>query len=83
MLDRHVETEVNWDEYAHLGLIGIDEVALKKGHCDYVAIVTTSWRGVGSGCLGCWRIGRRKRSRRFWRRFPSRCSARLDGSART
>ena len=31
ILDRHVETEVNWDEYTYLGLIGIDEVALRRG----------------------------------------------------
>jgi transposase len=52
ILDRHVETEVKWDEYTYLGLIGIDEVALKKGHRDYVAIVTTRLEGDGIGVLG-------------------------------
>jgi transposase len=39
-LDRQIETEVNWSEIDGLGTIGIDEIALKKGHKDYAAVVT-------------------------------------------
>ena len=40
IIDRHLGAEVNWAEFAHLGVMGIDEIALKKGHQDYVMIVT-------------------------------------------
>jgi len=40
IIDRHLETQVNWVEFAHLGVLGIDEIALKKGHQDYVVLVT-------------------------------------------
>jgi transposase len=39
-LERQVEDEVNWAEVPNLGTIGIDEVAQKKGHKGYRAVVT-------------------------------------------
>lgn len=39
-LERQVDDEVNWDEVQNLGTIGIDEVAHKKGHQSYRAVVT-------------------------------------------
>ena len=41
VLDRWMETSVNWESYASISLIGLDEIALKRGHRDFVAIVTT------------------------------------------
>jgi transposase len=40
-LTRHVGTHVNWTEFDALPVIGIDEIALKKGRSNYVAIITT------------------------------------------
>jgi transposase len=40
IIDRHLGTEVNWAEIAQLEVLGLDEIALKKGHQDYVMIVT-------------------------------------------
>ena len=40
ILQRQVPSEVNWDEIDNLGTIGIDEVATKKGHKGYKAIIT-------------------------------------------
>lgn len=39
-LERQVDQEINWDEVQHLGTIGIDEVAHKKGRKSYRAVVT-------------------------------------------
>lgn len=41
VIDRWVETEVDWDEFKQIEILGIDEIALKKGHRDYVVLVTT------------------------------------------
>ena len=41
VLDRWIETSVNWEQFSSIHLIGIDEIALKRGHRDFVAIVTT------------------------------------------
>ncbi len=39
ILQRQVPSEVNWDAIDNLGTIGIDEVATKKGHKGYKAII--------------------------------------------
>ncbi len=39
-LNRQVAREVNWAEVENLGTIGIDEVAGKKGHKNYHAVIT-------------------------------------------
>ncbi len=40
MSDRHIRREVNWDEYDRIKALGRDEIALQKGHRDFVVIVT-------------------------------------------
>jgi transposase len=40
IIDRHIDAEVEWSQYSSLGTLGMDEIALKKGHRDYVVIVT-------------------------------------------
>jgi len=39
-IERYISTEVHWKEIKRLFVIGIDEIALKKGHKDFVTIVT-------------------------------------------
>jgi transposase len=39
-LERQVESDLRWDEVQNLGTIGIDEVAHKKGHKHYRAVLT-------------------------------------------
>ena len=40
-LSRRIQASVDWTEYDELKVIGIDEVALKKGHKNYAAIIST------------------------------------------
>ncbi|CAK0764043.1 transposase [Gammaproteobacteria bacterium] len=40
IIDRNVDKEVNWGNIGRLDVIGVDEVSLKKGHKDFVVIVT-------------------------------------------
>ena len=44
IINRHVSPEVNWNEFEDLEIVGVDEIALKKGRKDYVAIVSTRLR---------------------------------------
>lgn len=41
ILEREVETKVDWTKFSQIEILGLDEIALKKGHRDYVTIVTT------------------------------------------
>jgi transposase len=40
ILDKNIDSEINWDEITQLNCIGIDEIALKKGHKDFVTVVS-------------------------------------------
>ena len=40
IIDRRIEVEIDWSEVDRLDIIGIDEISLKKGHQNYVTIVT-------------------------------------------
>ncbi|HYF65964.1 MAG TPA: hypothetical protein VD886_24255 [Herpetosiphonaceae bacterium] len=45
VVTRWMETTVDWASLPPFAILGIDEIALKKGHGDFVAIVTahTGW----------------------------------------
>jgi len=40
VLERRISASVDWGQYVTLGVIGLDEIALKKGHRNFVVIVT-------------------------------------------
>ena len=41
VLDREVSKEVDWSKYTDLEVLGIDEISDRKGHQDYLAIIST------------------------------------------
>lgn len=40
VLKRSVETQVNWNEFDQIEVVGIDEIALKRGHRDFITLVS-------------------------------------------
>ena len=40
IIDRYVDKKVDWNELKELPILGIDEIALKKGHRDFVTVIT-------------------------------------------
>ena len=40
VLERRISASVDWWQYTELGVLGLDEIALKKGHRNFVVIVT-------------------------------------------
>ncbi len=79
ILDRYIETKVNWDQYSYLGLIGIDEVALKKGHRDYVAIITMPLEGGGVSVLGVLADRKKETLKAFLGAIPARLRRTIRG----
>ena len=41
ILDRYIDSGVDWSLFKKLGLVGIDEISLKKGYRDYVTLITS------------------------------------------
>lgn len=40
MLNNLVHREVDWDQYSDLDIIGIDEISNRKGHQDFIAVIS-------------------------------------------
>ena len=40
IIDRHLSEKVDWSPFSELPIIGVDEISLKKGHRDDVALIT-------------------------------------------
>jgi len=40
IIDRHIDKKINWDLIEKIVLLGLDEISSKKGHKDFVTIVT-------------------------------------------
>jgi transposase len=40
IIDRYIEREINWEDLTPVDVLGLDEISLKKGHRDFVAIIT-------------------------------------------
>lgn len=40
MIARHLGNTIDWHQFTRLDVIGLDEIALKKGHKNFVTIVT-------------------------------------------
>jgi len=52
VLERRVDTSVDWSEITKVEILGLDEIALKKGHRDYVTLVTGRLRDGEITILG-------------------------------
>jgi hypothetical protein len=46
VIDRCIRREVDWSEYERLPTLGLDEIALKKGHRDFVVIAKEELPGA-------------------------------------
>lgn len=71
-VDRQVATEVNWEEIESLPVLGLDEIALKKGHRDFVVPVKTRLPDGQLKLLGVLANRRRETVEQFLRQIPKR-----------
>jgi transposase len=86
IIDRYISTEVNWESIRRLDVIGIDEIALKKGHKDFVTIVTMRV-GNTTRILAVLKDRKKETVKTFFSRIPTRvrktvravCSDMYDG----
>jgi transposase len=86
VVDRNIDKEVDWESIKELDLIGIDEIAIKKGHQDFVAIVTGR-SDDGIQVLGVLKDRSKQTVKEFFSSIPKRlrisvryvCSDMYDG----
>lgn len=61
ILGRYIKLDINWKEIKELNVIGIDEIALRKGHQNFVTLISAQDRNNGVQILGILE-GRKKES---------------------
>ena len=69
---RNVSTKVDWGEFESLDTLGIDEIALKKGHQDYVVPITARLADGRVKILTVLPNRKKKTVKKFLRSIPQR-----------
>jgi len=82
VIDREIAKEVDWRKIARLDVLGIDEIALKKGHKDFVVIVTGRINGE-TVILGVLKDRMKSSVKDFFQGFPIGCEGAYNTFART
>jgi len=69
---RNVSPKVDWEQLGKLDVLGIDEIALKKGHQDYVVLITARWDDGRLKILTVLPDRKKKTVKKFLRSIPQR-----------
>ena len=73
-MERRIEKKVDWSKYTELGTLGMDEIALKKGHRDFVTVVTARLKDNEIVILGILKDREKDTLIAFLRSIPQRLS---------
>ena len=72
IINRYVTTQVDWFGFDRLEVVGLDEIALKKGRRDYVVIVTARLKAGPVKVLGVLPNREKATVKAFLERIPTR-----------
>ncbi len=78
IVDRYISQEVNWEEYESIEALGLDEIALKKGHQDFVVIATARQRDGRVRVLAVLGDRRKETIKQFLGGIPARLKSRIE-----
>lgn len=80
ILERCIEAQVDWSAYTRLGTLGLDEIALKKGHRNFVVIVTARLEGGRIVILGVLADRQKESVVEFLRSIPERLKKTIESA---
>src|SRR5271157_2236228 len=80
ILERCIEAKVDWSAYTRLGTLGLDEIALKKGHRNFVVIVTARLEGGRIVILGVLADRQKESVAEFLRSIPERLKKTIESA---
>jgi transposase len=78
IVDRWISRTVNWDEIKKVQVLGLDEIALKKGHRDFVVIVTARLTNGEVLVLAVLPDRKKQTVKRFLQGIPARLQRRVE-----
>ena len=70
IIERQVSPEVDWSDFEDLEIIGVDEIALKKGHRDFVTIISVGLRNGKRRVIGVLENRKKETVRKFFSSIP-------------
>jgi len=70
IIERQVSPEVDWSDFEDLEIIGVDEIALKKGHRDFVTIISVCLRNGKKRVIGVLENRKKETVRKFFKSIP-------------
>ena len=77
-IGRCIQASVNWERFTELEIIGIDEIAMRKGHGNFVAIITTQQSDGHVALLGVLADRQKETVRKFLETIPHRLWQTMD-----
>lgn len=72
VLTRWVPTQVDWDKFDQIEVVGIDEIALKRGHRDYITLVSVPLMPSGVEIVAILADRKKQTVVNFFNSIPSR-----------
>jgi transposase len=72
IIDRHLRCQVNWKEIRRAKILGLDEIALKKGHDDFVVLVRLRTADGAVHLVAVLADRKKETVRRFLESLPKR-----------
>ena len=72
IVERNIRAKVDWEQFEKLDVLGIDEIALKKGHRDYVVLITARLDDGSLKILAVLPDRKKKTVKKFLRSIPKR-----------
>ena len=78
IIDRRIAVRADWKEIRKLDILGLDEISLKKGHKDYVTIVT-ALAGGETVILAVLKDRCKKTVKKFLKTIPKRLKKTVRG----
>ena len=78
VLKRSVESQVDWDEFDQIEVVGIDEIALKRGHRDFMTLVTVPLIPSGVDIIAILADRKKQTVVDFFSSIPSRLKGTIE-----
>ncbi len=72
IVERNIRTKVDWEKLKSLDEMGIDEISVKKGHRNYVVIITARLKDGSLKILAVLPNRKKKTVKKFLRSIPKR-----------
>jgi transposase len=78
IINRNISNEINWDEIVEIYILGLDEISLKKGHRDFVTVVSSKSRDGEVKVIAILEGRKKETVENFLKSIPERLKGTID-----